>query len=122
MARGERVARVYVAALLVAQALVTGTSRFSGAPGVAVQVIAALALLLPFVHYWPTVTLRAVTVVPAVGVACWWSAQSSPLGAVAWLAWAGIILWLCAPADLRGRATLAERFHPVVPRQEHRAQ
>lgn len=119
MARGERVARVYIGLVLLAQAVVTGVSGHATHRGLALQVLASIALWVPFCGTVPRVRLRALTILPAVVMSVWWATQSTPLGAAAWVGWAVLVVWLCAPAGLSTTATLAERFHPYTPGDAH---
>lgn len=110
MRRGERIARGYVGAVLVAQALVAGaTSDALDGPMVAVLVMAGALLWAPLVfdagdRAW----VRTLATVPAVGLAVWWAAHSASLGTVAWSAWALATAVLCLPAPWGSADTLAE--------------
>lgn len=111
MDRGERVARAYLAAVVLVQAVVSGAPGGGwGAYLVAAQGVAALALCLPLVTPAPTVVLRGLSLVPAVAACIAWAVASAPLGTVVWAAWGLLIVWLCLPAGPRSASTLAERF------------
>lgn len=116
MDRGERVARAYIAAVLLGQAVVAAMSGgTSGVGATIVQVLAAGAVLLPLTATRPGALLRGLSVLPAVLVSVYWAAQASPLGTVAWSGWAALTVWLCIPAGRGDAATLAERFHGGPP-------
>lgn len=114
MGRGERVARGYIGAVLMVQALVVAAlSGALDANGLALQLVSAALLWLPLVFdFQHTLQVRALSAVPAVVVAAYWASVSLPMGLVGWGAWAVITAWLCFPARWSGEVTLAQRFAP----------
>lgn len=114
MGRGERVARGYIGAVLLAQALVVAAATGALTPaGLVVQIVATALLWLPLVfEFRHPLQVRALTAIPAVVVALVWAFHSLPMGLVAWGAWAFVTIWLCFPASRTGPDTLAQRFAP----------
>lgn len=110
MRRGERVARAYIGAILLGQAVVNGLAGGSSPTGTTFQVVAAALLLLPLVSRRPSMALRALCTLPAVVSSVYWAVQTEPFGTIGWAAWAVLTAWLCLPAT--PTLTLAERFHP----------
>lgn len=112
MGRGEQVARLYVAAVLLGQVAVATASGMLHPGGLAVQVISAACLALPLVASEPGALLRLLSSLPAIGVSVYWATVGFPLWTIAWLSWACITAWLTIPAGRGQTATLAERYHP----------
>ena len=114
MGRGERVARGYIGAVLMVQALVVAALGDElDANGLALQLVSAALLWVPLVFdFQHTLQVRALSAVPAVVVAAYWASVSLPMGLVGWGAWSAITAWLCFPASRSGETTLAQRFAP----------
>lgn len=104
-------ARWYIGAVLLGQAVVTFATGFTGARGLALQVVAVLCLLVPLIPVNPSAALRFWATVPAVAASLVWAFLTGDLGMVAWLGWAGMIAWVCIPAGPHATDTLAVRFH-----------
>lgn len=104
-------ARIYIGTVLLLQALVAGATGYSDARALSLQVVAGLAIMVTLTSRKPGVTLRGLSVVPALAVCASWALHSAPLGSVVWVAWALVTAWLCLPAGPHSALTFAERHH-----------
>lgn len=93
MRRSERVARIYISAVMFAETFVLISFRddLDTWTWVAMMVGAAV-LLLPFAARNPTRFLRGLSSALAALLSLAWAVVAWPTGSVAWLAWA-LVIW-----------------------------